>query len=68
MLVLSRLKGKTIRIGDDITVTVLDTRQGSVRLGITAPKDVPVHREEVYREIKRDAGGRTDAGRAGSAA
>ena len=51
MLVLSRFVGERIFIGDDIIVTVLEVRRnGHVRIGIEAPKDVPVHREEVWQE------------------
>ncbi|NQT11942.1 MAG: carbon storage regulator CsrA [Planctomycetes bacterium] len=53
MLVLSRKKNETIVIKDDITITVVDIRGDKVRLGIDAPKDVPVHRREVYDAIKR---------------
>ena len=53
MLVLSRKKNETIVIKDDITITVVDIRGDKVRLGIDAPKDVPVHRREVYEAIKR---------------
>lgn len=53
MLVLSRQRDETITIGDDIEVTVVDIRGDKVRLGISAPKQVPVHRKEVYLEIKR---------------
>ena len=52
-LVLSRKKNETIVIKDDITITVVDIRGDKVRLGIDAPKDVPVHRREVYEAIKR---------------
>lgn len=52
MLVLGRLSGESIMIGDDIVITVLGVRHGSVRIGIAAPKDVPVHREEIYNRIK----------------
>lgn len=51
MLVLSRQKDESIRIGDDITVMVVDIRNGKVSLGIDAPRAVPVHRSEVYDEI-----------------
>jgi carbon storage regulator len=52
MLVLSRKKNESIVIGDTITIVVVEIRGDKVRLGIEAPKDVPVHREEVYHAIK----------------
>ena len=54
MLVLARTIDQCIMIGDDIKITVVDIRGNKVRLGITAPKEIPVHREEVYREINAD--------------
>ncbi len=54
MLVLSRQRDETIMIGDDIEVTVVDIRGDKVRLGITAPREVSVHRKEVYDAIKRE--------------
>jgi carbon storage regulator len=54
MLVLSRQRDETIMIGDDIEVTVVDIRGDKVRLGITAPKEIAVHRKEVYEAIKRE--------------
>jgi carbon storage regulator len=54
MLVLSRHRDECIMIGDDVTITVVDIRGDKVRLGIQAPKDVPVHRQEVYEAIKRE--------------
>ena len=51
MLVLSRKLDESIVIGKDITIQVLDVRGGQIRLGITAPRDVSVHREEVYERI-----------------
>lgn len=54
MLVLSRTKDQTIMIGDDIGVTVVDIRGDKVRLGVTAPKHVTVHRQEVYDAIQRE--------------
>ena len=60
MLVLTRKLGETIRIGDQIKVTVLEVRAGQVKLGIDAPSEVKVHREEVYTRIQaenRRAGG-----------
>ena len=54
MLVLSRQRYETIMIGDDIEVTVVDIRGDKVRLGITAPREVSVHRKEVYDAIRRE--------------
>ena len=54
MLVLSRQVDETIMVGDDIEVTVVDIRGDKVRLGITAPKEIPIHRQEVYEAIKRE--------------
>jgi len=54
MLVLSRQRDETIMIGDDIEVTVVDIRGDKVRLGITAPREVSVHRKEVYDAIRRE--------------
>ncbi|MBN1846161.1 MAG: carbon storage regulator CsrA [Sedimentisphaerales bacterium] len=54
MLVLSRQKDQTIMIGDKIEITVVDIRGDKVRLGITAPTEVPVHRKEVYDAIKSE--------------
>ena len=52
MLILTRRTGETLRIGDDITLTILGIKGNTVRVGISAPKDVAVHREEVYLRIK----------------
>jgi carbon storage regulator len=54
MLVLSRQRDETIMIGDDIEITIVDIRGDKVRLGITAPTHVPVHRKEVYDAIQRE--------------
>lgn len=54
MLVLSRQRDETIVIGDDIEVTVVDILDGKVRIGVTAPKEVSVHRREVYDAIRRE--------------
>jgi carbon storage regulator len=53
MLVLSRKKNESIVINDDITIVVVEIRGDKVRLGVEAPKEVPVHRREVYDAIKR---------------
>lgn len=53
MLVLSRRKDESVIIGEDITIRVIEIRPGVVRLGIEAPKDVPVHRQEIYDAIRR---------------
>jgi carbon storage regulator len=54
MLVLSRHRDESIMIGDDIVVTIVDIRGDKVRLGIEAPSDIPVHRQEVYEAIQRE--------------
>jgi carbon storage regulator len=54
MLVLSRQKDETIMIGDDVEITVVDIRGDKVRLGISAPPHIPVHRKEVYEAIQRE--------------
>ena len=54
MLVLSRQRDETIMIGDDVEVTVVDIRGDKVRLGITAPREISVHRKEVYEAIRRE--------------
>lgn len=56
MLVLSRQRDESIIIGDNIVITVVDIRGDKVRLGIDAPKEVPVHRQEVYEAIQRERG------------
>jgi carbon storage regulator len=54
MLVLTRKPGQSIIIGEDIVVTILEVRGDQVRLGIQAPRELPVHREEVYASIKAE--------------
>ena len=54
MLVLSRQRDETIMIGDEVEVTIVDIRGDKVRLGITAPRTIQVHRKEVYDAIKRE--------------
>ena len=67
MLVLSRKKNESIIINDDITITVVEIRGDKVRLGVEAPKEVPVHRREVYDAIKRnEAAASAPASEAGS--
>ncbi|NQY42816.1 MAG: carbon storage regulator CsrA [Legionellales bacterium] len=54
MLILTRKVGENLVIGDDVTVSVLGVKGNQVRIGINAPKDVSVHREEIYERIKKE--------------
>jgi carbon storage regulator len=54
MLILTRRVGETLMIGDEVTVTVLGVKGNQVRIGVNAPKDVSVHREEIYDRIKKE--------------
>jgi carbon storage regulator len=56
MLILTRRVGETLMIGDSVTITVLGVKGNQVRLGVNAPKDVSVHREEIYQRIQREHG------------
>lgn len=57
MLILTRRVGETVMIGNEVTVTVLGVKGNQVRIGINAPKNVAVHREEIYERIKREQQG-----------
>lgn len=54
MLILTRRVGETVVIGDDVTVTVLGVKGNQVRLGVNAPREVSVHREEIFERIKKE--------------
>ncbi|MDA8389883.1 MAG: carbon storage regulator CsrA [Gammaproteobacteria bacterium] len=62
MLILTRRIGETLNIGDQVQVTVLGIKGNQVRIGVNAPKDVPVHREEIYDRIQKEkeGGGETE--------
>lgn len=53
-LILTRRTGETINIGEDVSVTVIEVRGNQVRIGVNAPKSVPVHREEIFQRIQRE--------------
>jgi carbon storage regulator len=61
MLILTRRVGEAVMIGNEVTVTVLGVKGNQVRLGVNAPKDVSVHREEIYERIKREEDGESQA-------
>jgi len=57
MLILTRRIGETLMVGDDVTITVLGVKGNQVRIGVNAPKDVAVHREEIYQRIQQEKTG-----------
>ena len=61
MLILTRRVGETLMIGDDVTVTVLGIKGNQTRIGINAPKEVAVHREEIYERIRSQGNGEAAA-------
>ncbi len=64
MLVLTRRLGESIRIGDDISIRVLDIQRGQVRIAIDAPREIPVHREEIYQQVQEENRKAANAARA----
>jgi carbon storage regulator len=64
MLILTRRVGETVVIGDEVQVTVLGVKGNQVRLGVNAPRDVTVHRQEIYERIREEKGAGGPAGRA----
>ena len=64
MLILTRRAGETVMIGSDVTITVLGVKGNQVRIGINAPKDVAVHREEIYERIQSEKSAEASAAQA----
>lgn len=60
MLILTRRIGEVLRVGDEVSITVLGIKGNQVRIGIDAPKDVSVHREEIYQRIKNEGRSQED--------
>lgn len=58
MLILTRRVGETLMVGDDVTITVLGVKGNQVRIGVNAPKEVQVHREEIYMKIQEEKNGK----------
>ncbi len=68
MLVLTRRLGESIRIGDHITIRILDIQRGQVRIAIDAPRQIPVHREEIYQQVQEENRKAADAAHGSEAA
>ena len=66
MLILTRRVGETLMVGDDVTVTVLGVKGNQVRIGVNAPKDVAVHRVEIYERIRKENEAGKPSGGAGT--
>lgn len=61
MLILTRRIGETLMVGDEVTVTVLGVKGNQVRIGVNAPKEIAVHREEIYQRIQREKEAQNEA-------